>query len=171
MNGGSALKWAHQDKSRMGLDQFLYVHLQPSKQMLIANPHFKPEKGSYVVFNINTGDFAGHKSNAVPTNTWRNYHELQIYMEGIWTSRKAERYVAEGKAEEFNQEAVMLSEHDLNNLEAWFKSQDDDFDKEEMVDDDDVPNKVYYRQANKQILKIARAFKAKGFEVEYNSWW
>jgi hypothetical protein len=155
----------------MGLDQFMFVNL-PSKPMLIANPHFKPGQGSALVLNVRTGQYVGAQSNSTPTNTWRKYYELHNYMESIWMSRKAERYVAEGKTEEFNQEPLMLSEHDLNNLEACFKSQDDDFDNEEIVDDDDdVPNKVYYRQANKQILKIARAFKAKGFEIEYNSWW
>ena len=162
----------------MGLDQFLYITSRNQKKdIMIVNPRWIPSDD--IVFNVTVkpdGKVVDctEVSGRIPPNTWRKYHELQDYMEGIWMSRKAERYVAEGEKNVFNQEAVMLSEHDLDNLEAWLKSQDADFDKEGDInpdDDDVVPSKVYYRQANKYILKIARAFKAKGFEIEYNSWW
>ena len=145
----------------MGLDQYLYLENDKHK-IMVTDPNWKPS--NEVSATLCLGGKATFHKNDKPQTTWRKYHELQDYMETLWRRR-----IGKGM---FNQCPFTLSATDLDELEAWFRSKDADYDSDEDPSEQNSQNNaLYYRQANKMILRIARPFQQRGYKVIYDSWW
>lgn len=130
-------------------------------------------------------------------NTWRKYDSLHDWVESLWiaagcpgavsssgdTDPKVVAYgdsytiiIPTASSEPvFNQTPFPLP---ASTLEAWFRSQDADFDTPNSVDyknitddDSELTDAQFYRNWNKQILQMAASMEKKGFTLYYDSWW
>ena len=95
-------------------------------------------------------------------NTYRKWWALHHYFADQW----------EGD-EEFNCQEVEI---DVDELEEWFREQDEDFDEESDIDyneeyDEDVPDAVFWRKHNHSVLEQLRSAVENGETCYYNSWY
>lgn len=142
----------------MGLDQYLRLvdATNISRQMTLWDPRSAPTEPVLTIITTAEGVSYQEQPAGKPTNTWRKWYDLHEYM----------------MAQRLDQEAefVMLTAKDLDNLEAWFRSKDADYDNGEASDDVEAEASVYYRKHNKRIITLARAGIAKGWYPVYSFW-
>ena len=141
----------------MGLDQYLIIrkHMNKKQGCILWDPRSTPTED---VLNLIVGPGGVGTSSSPagkPANTWRKWYELDDYL-----MSKAPK----GSSE------VLLGAMDLDMLEAWFRSQDPAYDSDQVCDDYGASAADYYRQHNKQLLKLARRVVSLGDEVVYTSW-
>lgn len=141
----------------MGLDQYL-TFVNDEKSIPLRGPQPYDPTTTVMVFTDEGINFV-----APEQNTWRNYWSLHEFVQTIHPTLES------------NQSVLITREQ----LETWFKSQDAnwdtpcniDYSKAEEADTEEVPDSVYWRDFNRQVIRLATVFESKGFKMMYRGWY
>jgi hypothetical protein len=140
----------------MGLDQYL-TFVNDDKSIKLRGPMRHDPTTTVMCFIDEKIEFMPAEH-----NTWRNYWELHEFVKTIHPDLKSN-------------ELVPLTREQLEN---WFKSKDPawdtpcniNYDSDE-ADNDEIPDSVYWRDFNRQVIRLATVFESKGFKMVYRGWY